>query len=521
MNEVSIAVTPEELARVKMAFQCVANREQAAAYAVLAEALSRNASKVVFWYSESSPEQNYPQLMIHHDGEPAAEVQSFSDIPASTLAILWSDNWSFHSGVQACDVNSDAILAGKPFARRQATEFLHRSFFRYSSYFWERVSATVVRNLAGYPLRVSVQGVDIARPDALDGNEVRGAFGQYLLRERVFTGGLPRIYLNGICVYGHQVNINPAPDLGTVAHNAVHLDPKQFQATLDGDRVVGESSMVAMVLGELRSIYEERLVDFKRSLTGIDFCRQAYQLAVSLDRLHVFNDVPDMPADWLGVVEALPSTIDDGTRLVTPLCTAEHTALRMLDSVSREDIDVGKVTLAKLSEFQEWSGGEFNQMAWMLAYGCKALAVMQRLHPDHWAHKAAHITDDTQVQLVLRGAGSVGEVSRYARALGGVKLQLCETALLQGGGIEAVVLDVFVAGLGEEPGFVVPRAMNYCRARAYAHTARQWTRYEEDGAIAHRHAEDDARLVNERVTELNTEWLAKRNGEQAQSPSKD
>ena len=499
-----VLLSPEERAQVMALFHCVANRDQAPAYALLVDALRRNAKNVAIWYDEAPADSTTPSLQIHHDGEPVADIRFFSDIPGAFLTTLWSDRWSFHSGSHACDVVSQDILAGRGFAHGlRAGSPLDKTVSFYTCYFWPRVKAAVVRNLAGYPIRILVDGHEVPRPDALDGCHVQGAFGQYLLREHVFRDVAPRIYLNGICVHGHDVGTAPvAGDVRKATHNVVHLDPKQFHATLDGDRVVGESSMVAKVMGDLRRVYEERLCELKRTLSGVDFCRQGYQLARSLERLFIFNDVPDVPAEWLGVVETLPNAVNDGSTLVTPLDVSQDDSLRSLDSVSREDVVVGRVTLARLTEFQEWSGGEYNQMAWMLAYARKALCVMQLLHPDHWAHKLAHIGDDTFVAVVPQALGPYARLDGYTHGLPGVKVQLCESVVLRSGSVEAPVHDVFVVGVGDDSGFIVPRALNYCHAIAYADTVWQFTRYEDGGAVLHRKAEDDARAINELAADL-------------------
>lgn len=442
-------------------------------------------------------------------------------------------------------IRSEEFLEGKAFA-------LDTTEPSESLYTWVSLHSLVrplgqneVQELAeGFPIDVWFNGEKLIRSDAqylgawvdrsivklncgsaLFGGFVAGEHGQYLLREHVYSGEPPRIYLNGVCVYGHDTGgLRGVGHLRKSLHNVVHLNPTHVFATLEGDRVIGEASMLDKVMGEMRSLYERRLVELKHTHYGVDFCCRAYDLARSLNRLDVFNDVDAVPASWLATVDSMPCSMGDGDTVLQPLDMASENVLRQLKAVTKADLEQGAYTLAWLTGFQAWNAGEFNQLAWILAYAKKALRITQMLHRDHWVHQFVSITDASIVEIDVQGQSVGKPIGDRAVGLRGIEVRLCDSAVLRCGSVSAHIRDVFFApgasrlwqiqedalsASGDsaamcaqaEPVIFVPRVGD-AYASAYAATAWQYARYESDGAIRQCEAEDDAREVNETVCAL-------------------
>jgi hypothetical protein len=267
----------------------------------------------------------------------------------------------------------------------------------------------------------------------------------------------------------------------------------------DRDRVIDEKQMLAAVDVEVRRLYNAKLDAMKRDLEPLRFCEVAYDLAASLRRLDVFNDIDVAPGDWLGKSNGLPRSRLDGE--------SEYTQVADGFFLNRKQVEDRAQIVATLPGFDVWSSGESTQLAWMMAYCTDAVFVTKALHAQHWLVQGAHIREDTKVAVEVIGAGPHVQLG-YERThcVGGVTVQLCDKVVLSADDLRAEVHEPFFCELDFGTCFVTKASSEDGEGARYccvgSDTVRQFDSYHDDFDYLDKEAEEDASQINATVRDL-------------------
>lgn len=416
-------------------------------------------------------------------------------------AVFASQEVEVASGADVLRFDSARLLAGERFmvnadalhAPREDTRVTLKGFM------WPNEGMSIARMVTGFPMPVSFNGKPLLRRDATHGGGTWGELGTYLVRGQTFTGGPAAVYLGGLCVYRKSVHLPTAcqPDV-------VHLDPAKFKGKmLGGACATDQAEMLAAVEVDLRRLYEERLARMKQELEPLAFCEMAYDLALSLQRLDVFNDIDVVPASWLGVFTKMPHTTPlDGETLLKPLALSGRPSYRGMTCLCRQEAQSGHFVIANLSRFDAWDGAVFegtgNQLANVLAYASKALCPAKALHPEHWLVAAATITDFSEVVMEVDGASMREAVSFRADVVAGTGVLLWQSVRLTCGLVSESVIEPMGAIVDGDVVILVPLegqagAEEYCGDALPA--VRQCFDYVDDGVVRCDMARNDAHEV--------------------------
>lgn len=302
------------------------------------------------------------------------------------------------------------------------------------------------------------------------------------------------VYLQGLLVYQD----------GTYWRNearatVVHLDASKWRGKFpDRDRCIDEAIMVSAVKQAIHCLCEERLADLKASLAPAEFCVQAYDLARSLCRLEVFNDVDVAPASWFGTIASLPYSTLNGD-------TCFDDAGPEGDVFTREQFESGQLlaTAFEDSVFPAWYEGYTEpettpQFAWMLAYKLGAKVLTTELDDGHWLHGLMKFSDGNEIAVVVVGATRVSEVpDDRTHRIGGVRVQLCEKTVLRLGDLSVDVDEPWVGEADGETTLFVPAG---CFVDEYV--LRQYDDYSYEDSLQDDDLDEDVREVNQFLREL-------------------
>lgn len=296
-------------------------------------------------------------------------------------ALYVADKVQVESRGRMLAFDTDRLLAGEEFPPTDGTTYTGTKITLFGVDL-KTPESTMRSIVQGFPIPVNYNGLELARPDAIDvGGFVSTPVGLVLPDYKFHDSGVV-VYLQGFQVYrGH-------PSYRT---DVVHLDGAIFRGKWpDRDRCIDQDLMIEAVSKATRGVHESRLAAMKAALSPIVFCEQAYVLAQSLERLDIFNDIDVVPGSWLGVLNSMPHTLHDGDGFsLDPLALP----------VSREELEAGDRHLCPLltseggfgaleySEDDEEAGAD--QLIWVHAFAARALVLSQRLHHDHWIVKAA------------------------------------------------------------------------------------------------------------------------------------
>lgn len=293
---------------------------------------------------------------------------------------------------------------------------------------WKDASASIKNMCMGFPLPVTFNGEQVARPHALDDRFAQTEVGHVLAPDGAYPTHL-RVFLQGF-----QVWVSPAHY--RVREVVIHLDSKRFHGKFpDRDKVLNQDEMVAEANSVVRSIYNSRLKQMKATLAPLVFCQQAYELAESLGELRVFNDIPVAPASWLSKMYAMPHSYWELDDVYGDVDNAE--------SITLEEVNDGRVVLENLSHYEAneaFSGSP----AHVFAYAVGALSVGVRMDPCHWLKTHALIHDDSELTVeVIQPTKS--ETLPWGRLnyISQIKVILCSGVLLRHGQTEALITEPF------------------------------------------------------------------------------
>lgn len=307
---------------------------------------------------------------------------------------------------------------------------------------------TLAKIVAGFAIPVTFNDRELPRPDAIDcGTYEATPVGLVRTMDR-FESSAAVVYLQGFQVYRSH---------SFYRRDVVHLDGANYRGKWpDRDRCLDEDQMVKEVLQAIRGLYEVRLARMKASLAPIVFCRQAYELARSLGRLDVFNDVDVAPGEWLGVLTDMPHSLTEGDEL----------PLRRVDGeITRQSVETGDIRLSPIQSFEgftalEYASGDLepgaDQLRWVHAYACGAHVLVEPLHHDHWLLSAVAATyaDAPKLSYTTLHEARIG--SERTQWIGHTRLLLTTVPTLEANGVIATTQYAFAAVIDDETTIVVP-----------------------------------------------------------------
>ncbi|KAK0039492.1 sensor histidine kinase [Biomphalaria pfeifferi] len=307
---------------------------------------------------------------------------------------------------------------------------------------------TLAKVVAGFAIPVSFNGRDLSRPDAIDSGSYESTPVGLVRSCEKFEGSALAVYLQGFLVYRSH---------SFYRRDVVHLDGARYRGKWpDRDRCLDEDLMVAEVSSAVRSVYEARLAKMKSELAPIVFCRQAYELARSLGRLEVFNDIHVVPGEWLGVLTSMPHTLSDGDALPLQPVAGE---------VSRQAVEAREFPLCPIPADEgfgalEYSDGDTNpgadQLVWVHAFASGARVLMQHLHHHHWLRNAVEADHSGSPQLLYSVLHEGRIPSNRTHWIGYTRLLLTTVPTLESNGTSAITHEAFAANVGGETAIVVP-----------------------------------------------------------------
>jgi hypothetical protein len=355
---------------------------------------------------------------------------------------------------------------------------------------------TMLRIARGYAIPIIFNGETLARPDAPDEGEFHATEVGRIRLGSTYSSRHTVAYIQGFRVH--------EPERYWSRDNVVHLDPTKYRGVFpDRDRCIDEAEMLTAVDEAVKRLYTERLLAMKAQLAPAEFCRKAYELARSLNRLDVFDDVDAVPGEWLARPTTTPRSGLEGDRFDLTEGTGEF---------SRAQIESGEVPLVNLQASEGFealdSCGEDGQaqLLWLFAYASGAYVLSCHLRDDHWLYRAAEgRANEVVVEATVVREGRIPwERTVYA---GRNLIQLCTGVSLRCGD-RTVEIDEPIAVLREgEPMFVVPcigeRGGALWPQRIEWNTLRQASSYVDDSDDLDEAAlETDEREANQAIRAL-------------------
>ena len=274
----------------------------------------------------------------------------------------------------------------------------------------------------GFPVPVYYNGECVPRPYAMGPSAVACDVGNVIFLGEfpaLVATGEPQVYLQGLRV--QKAFMDP-----TVI---VHLDSTQFRGKFpDRDSVVDQADMLKRVRDAIASVVVDDVRRAVKTMEPMAFCLQRYGQAASVNALDVFNDIPVIPASWLGEMTDLPRCKESWEQ--SPWWNADASDQ---GAVRREDIESGAICVATLNNPNPDEPD--NMSRWNLAYACGLRVLRKILHEDHWIYLLAALSEEDEVQVEVIGADP--DKSMLMRGHGYYTLQPCtkvvfSTATLSG-----------------------------------------------------------------------------------------
>lgn len=500
-------LTQSQAAQVREQMQALSSEQ--AVMGLLQEALRSGATRVYVRYDSDSK-----MLTVQGNGTGIMKPSSWASrlevgLPEAdqTFGLTYLAALCRGSKATVCAVGevvsfaAESLLLGEVASVRVADAWACGTIVLLQDFAWDDALSKLQDLVSGFPLQVFFDGEEIERPFALNGSEVAGALGKYLLRGQMFDPSRVRVYVDGICVHAACSGIECVGSIRiALPANVAHLDAQRFAL----DAVTPE--LIDQINLEIRGMCEARLLEMKKELAPVDFCQRAYSLALSLGRLDIFNDVDCVPTAWLGWTPCLPSTAN---RHLLPL-DLDRIAPQFQTETPRDLVVRNSACLASLSDFKPWREGAGNQLAWMFAHLAKASQAVTRTDGNHWVRSAAQITDASNVTLNLvrpRTAGAIVLSGEPART---VKVVVCDGASLRIAACTRWADAAFFAQVEGDLSVVVPELQGECFAKAGLETVRQFRTYSKDGIFQREEAGHDVAAINSVVHAVAVEAAGQR-----------
>jgi Histidine kinase-, DNA gyrase B-, and HSP90-like ATPase len=337
-----------------------------------------------------------------------------------------------------------------------------------------RDAHTAMHQIArGYSIPIVYNGDVLGRPDANDMRQfLTTDVGQVSIEPTYRGTGHTVVYLQGFQVL--------RPHNYPWTYNVVHLDGAKFRGKFpDRDRVIDEHEMVQAVEQIIKRLYEDKLTAMKATLASATFCREAYNLATSLNRLDIFNDVPTIPGEWLATVDQTPRSCVNSSDIDLIPCKGD---------LDRSAIEAGDIELVDLhagegfEPLDEYDDGQ-TQLLWLYAYATQCAVLDVLLKQDHWLFEAARkATGAVSVEATTLFEGRIP----WARAakVGGDLVRLCSDVHLRCGERRVPYTEAFATRHEGDTAFLVPCEREPAGAITPAiadwDTLRQASRYVDD-----------------------------------------
>ena len=400
------------------------------------------------------------------------------------------------SGERQLRFETAALLEGASFPVTATASPVHGTRLELHGVSLQDADQVLERIARGYAVPIHYNGRELARNHACDfeGRQFHTTAVGLISIPPINPGTEMYVYLQGLLVYQDNSYFRHA-ERATV----VHLDSRIFVGKFpDRDKVIDEGIMVSVVKRAIRRLLEERLANLKATLPAPEFCTEAYDLAKSLGRLDVFNDIPVAPSAWFGVLESLPHSTCSGDTCFVDAGPEDAV-------FTQEQFKSGELIAAVFDDhcFCTWSDGYTEQdappqYAWMLAYKLGAKVLTTQLDDDHWINRLAHFGDGNDIAMEVVGPTTVAIVpSHRTYRIGGTRLQLCGKTILRLGDLSAEIDEPWVGEAEGQPTLFVPT-----HSFVDEHVLRQYDDYICDEVVQDDEVEEDVREVNQFLREL-------------------
>ncbi|PZN75385.1 MAG: hypothetical protein DM484_19010 [Candidatus Methylumidiphilus alinenensis] len=234
--------------------------------------------------------------------------------------------------------------------------------------------------------------------------------------------------------------------------NIVHLDSRQFHARLpDRDKLIDEDLVVKQVKSVVQKEAVKKINALKETLPPGEFAK-GYDTLRLWDCLALLNDVPVIPKGVLAYIQHYP--IKEGCSPVN---------LEPAGLVTREDVETGKVTVAKLESVD----GKAGATPWMYAWHRNKLVYDNPLDRGHWLfrHRVDFTKQAVHVEIVGEThrayfdgqwvSGDTAFCEKYRLAFGD------DFVDIQGDSMYWEDRGLFVVPKGDASGCVVGQASSY------------------------------------------------------------
>ncbi len=235
----------------------------------------------------------------------------------------------------------------------------------------------------GFPVAVTFNGQEIARPHALPGLKTQATSVGHIHIAGMDDGKFTRytvVYLQGFRV--HQApTYYSCDDLA----NVVHLDPTRFVARLpDREKLIDEEEQIKLVDKAISVLWLNALQEKKAALPAQQFVEAYFDAAKHWRHTQVFDDVDCLPMSICEAIGGYPRQAPFGQ-------------LDFLEAVkqpiSRDEVLSGEVTLASI-DYPDSSTAP----CWMFAKA-KGYVVIKTtsLSDGHWVHGHVRHLDANEV----------------------------------------------------------------------------------------------------------------------------
>lgn len=263
--------------------------------------------------------------------------------------------------------------------------------------------------VAGFPIPVFLNGVELARPHAIGNCElVQVSTG--LVSPGVLEGaGIHRFYLQGLPIEEHFSSVRARSYGGGADLLCMHLDPVQFHGRMpDRNGLLEPEQSGKRISQSIKDAIRDHLNRRAAEMPQQDFIAQYADLAMTMGMLDLLNGIPFVPVRWLGKF------------VETPILSGETTDSRigygdLPPVVSREEIE--RQGIFACDEESE----DLHAMLALHARGC--IVRGRWLTAGHWLTAITKDVDDKDFTIEPGKVLGEGRVGVYGWS---ITVRLCE-----------------------------------------------------------------------------------------------
>lgn len=288
----------------------------------------------------------------------------------------------------------------------------------------------------GFPVPVTFNGLDIARPHALPALNAQTTSVGHIHLEGLKDGKFARrtvVYLQGFRVYQA-----PTYYCGDEPANVVHLDPTKFMARLpDREKLIDEDEQVKLVHQAISALWLNALQEQKITLPSPQFVEAFFDAAKHWSHTQVFNDVDCLPISICDTISGYPRQAP--FRQLDFLAAVEQ-------PITRDDVLSGQVTLTDIDYPDSATAA-----CWMFAQAKGHVIIhTASLSMGHWVH--SHVRHLDPDEVVIEPVDLQRQASFEGRWLN-AEVLLCTYVRIR---IKDEVADIHEDGFSHEDAIYVP-----------------------------------------------------------------